>query len=327
MKNEETNKQNLYGENNHSVMNEENARKEGMAKGAVIATVIALIVLVAAGITMYSLYNREQTKQLSLMEVQRQDFTGQLTARDSVINEWVLTFEQIEKDLATIKQKENLITLEASDAEFSKDKKQQILEDIRYINTLLDQNKKKIARLSAQLKDSGIEIKSLQDKIAGLETSMMQRDTAIAELKTALVNKDFEVGQLNTQMTELQMTIAQQDEKITDQTSEMNKAFLIYGTYKELKEKGLISKEGGFLGLGRKEALLEDFADSSFTQVNVTQTKTIPVNSKDAKLITEHPTGSYAMIMENDKTIAYIEIKDPDEFWKISKYAVVEISK
>jgi flagellar biosynthesis chaperone FliJ len=321
MKNEETNT------NTHNWRNEENARKEGMAKGAVTATVIGLILLVAAGIIGYSIYNHEHTKQLSLMEVQRQNLTGQLIARDSIINEWVLTFNQIEKDLGMVKQKENLITLEASDAELSKDKKQQILEDIRYINTLLDQNKKKIAGLSAQLKNSGIEIKSLQDKIAGLEVSMMQHDDDIAKLKTALVDKDFEVGQLNTRMTELQMTIAQQDEKITDQTDEMNKAFLIYGTFKELKEKGLISKEGGFLGLGRKEALLEDFADSSFTQINVTQTKTIPVNSKDAKLITEHPTSSYELIRENDKTIAYIEIKDPAEFWKISKYAVVEINK
>jgi hypothetical protein len=327
MKNEETNKQNLQGENTPGWRNEENARKEGVAKGAVTSAVMGLIVLVASGIIGYSLYNREHTKQLSQMEVQKQDFTGQLTARDSVINEWVLTFDQIEKDLGMIKQKENLITLEASDAEFSKDKKQQILEDIRYINTLLDQNKKKIARLNAQLKNSGIEIRSMQDKIAGLETSMMQRDTAIAELKTALVNKDFEVGQLNTRMTELQMTIAQQDEKITDQTGEMNKAFLVYGTYKELKEKGLITKEGGFLGLGRKEALLEDFADNTFTQINVTETKTIPVNSKEAKLITEHPTGSYELIRDNDKTIAYIEIKDPEEFWKISRYAVVEINK
>jgi hypothetical protein len=327
MKNEETNKQNLQGENTPGWRNEENARKEGVAKGAVTSAVMGLIVLVASGIIGYSLYNREHTKQLSQMEVQKQDFTGQLTARDSVINEWVLTFDQIEKDLGMNKQKENLITLEASDAEFSKDKKQQILEDIRYINTLLDQNKKKIARLNAQLKNSGIEIRSMQDKIAGLETSMMQRDTAIAELKTALVNKDFEVGQLNTRMTELQMTIAQQDEKITDQTGEMNKAFLVYGTYKELKEKGLITKEGGFLGLGRKEALLEDFADNTFTQINVTETKTIPVNSKEAKLITEHPTGSYELIRDNDKTIAYIEIKDPEEFWKISRYAVVEINK
>jgi hypothetical protein len=55
--------------------------------------------------------------------------------------------------------------------------------------------------------------------------------------------------------------------------------------------------------------------------------KTIPVNCKNAKLITEHPSGSYEMIRENEKQIAYIAIKDPEEFWKISKYAVVELIK
>jgi hypothetical protein len=33
------------------------------------------------------------------------------------------------------------------------------------------------------------------------------------------------------------------------------------------------------------------------------------------------------MVPEEGKKIAYIEIKDPEAFWKISKYAVVEISK
>ncbi len=327
MKNEENSNRNAANDNINVWKNEENARKEGIAKGAVTTAVIALIILVAAGILAYSLYNREQKKQLSLMEDQQQAFGMALTARDSVINEWVLTFDQIEKDLATIRQKEHMISLQASDAEFSKDKKQQILEDVKYINTLLEQNKKKIASLSAQLKKSGIEIKGLQDKIAGLEASMKERDTEISELKMALVDKDFEVAQLNTRLTDLQMTVVQQDEKISNQTDEMNKAFLVYGTYKDLKERGLVMKEGGFLGIGRKEALQEDFSDSTFTQIDVTETKTIPVNSKDARLITEHPTTSYELIRENDDKIAYIEIKDPDQFWKISRYAVVEINK
>ena len=327
MKNVENSNRNHLNEPADAWKNEQNARKESLAKGAVTAAVIGLIVLVTAGIIVYSLYNREHRKQLSLMEDQKQAFTEQLTSRDSVINEWVLTFDQIEKDLKLIKQKENLITLQASDAEFSKDRKQQILEDVKYINTLLDKNKKKIASLSAQLKKSGIEIKGMQDKIVELEASMKLRDDEITELKMALVDKDFEVGQLNTRLTDMQMTVAQQDEKINDQTDELNKAYLIYGTYKDLREKGLVSKEGGFLGLGRKEALQEDFADSSFTQINVTETKTIPVNSKDAKLISEHPTTSYELIRDNDDQIAYIEIKDPDQFWKISKYAVVEINK
>jgi len=45
------------------------------------------------------------------------------------------------------------------------------------------------------------------------------------------------------------------------------------------------------------------------------------------KLVTEHPTGSYEVVKEGENMVAYIAIKDPQEFWRISKYAVVELKK
>ena len=116
--------------------------------------------------------------------------------------------------------------------------------------------------------------------------------------------------------------------KISQQTEEMNKAYVVSGTYKDLKEKGLLIKEGGVLGLGKKESLQENsLNDNLFTQVDITKTRTIPVNSKSAKLVTEHPANSYELVKDDADMIAYIEIKDPATFWKISKYAVVEVNK
>ncbi len=327
MKNFENSNSKFRNENQDALKNASNEKKEGVTRGTLITGLISLILLIAVSTLGFSLLKREQKKQLNLMEDQRHSFSEQLTARDSVINEWILTFNQIEKDLNTLLQKQAQITVKSSDSEFSKDVKQQILEDIKYINTLLDQNKKKIASLSAQLKKSGGAIKGLQDKIAELESSMKQRDEDLSKLKVALLDKDFEIGQLNTRMADLQINIEQKDKEISNQTAEMNKAFLVYGTFKELKEKGLVTKEGGFFGIGRKESLIEDFADSSFAQINLTETKTIPVDSKSAKLITEHPSSSYELIRENKDKIAYIEIKNPNQFWKISKYAVVELIK
>jgi uncharacterized coiled-coil protein SlyX len=300
-------------------------RKKGGARGAFTIGLISLFLLITAGIVAYTLYNRERAEQLALMESQRQSFEDMLIARDSTINEWMLTLDQIEENLETIVQKENLISVQSTDAEFTPDRKEQILDDIKQINTLLDLNKKKIAALNAELKKSGGAIKGFQERISELEMSIKQRESEITDLKMALVNKNFEIEQLNTRMTDLQITIAHQDEEISNQIDEMNTAYLAYGTYKDLKEKGIISKEGGFLGLGKKESLVEDFADSLFSQVNITDLRSIPVNSKDARLITEHPTNSYELIHEEEDKIAYIEIKDPDIFWKISKYAVVEI--
>ncbi len=327
MKNDEKNDPVSMDDRNAMRDNVKKAKKEGLTKGSLITAVISIIVLAAAGILVYSSYSRERNEQIALMEDQRVSYELQMTTRDSTINSWLMVFDQIEKDLNVIKQKEDIISVRSSDTEFSKERKEQILEDIRLINTLLDNNKKRIAQLSAQLKKSGTEITGLKNMIANLEASILQREEEISGLKLALVEKDFEIGQLNNQMTELHITVTQQTETISSQTEEMNKAYLAFGTYKDLKEKGIVTKEGGFLGLGRREALIDDSPDSLFTRIDITETRMIPVNSKNAKLITSHPTGSYEIIAEGENMIAGIEIKDPNEFWKISRYAVVEIIK
>ncbi len=328
MKSNENDGRNHTGENTTRFNNEMAARKEGLKKGALNVAVISFFVLVIAGVTAYYLYIREHTKQLAQMQTERNLFIDQLSVRDSTINDWLQTFDQIEKDLYTIKQKENLITLSSSSGvELTMDRKAQILQDIKTINSLLEDNKKKIASLNAKLNNSGSEMKSLKERLANLEVKMEERETEISALKTALVEKDSEIGQLNNLTNELQGTVAQQKERIADQAGELSKAFLATGTYKDLKEMGLVSKEGGFLGLGKTESLIGDFTDSLFSQIDINEMKTIPVNSRNAKLITEHPSDSYELVHSTDDHIAYIEIKDPNEFWKISKYAVVEVVK
>lgn len=306
---------------------EKKIRDEGVKKGVVTTSIISFIILLFAGIIVFSLYHHEHNKLINLMETQKTSLTDKVNARDSVINEWITIFDDIEKNIAMIKEKEKLITVNSSNAEISNDKRLQVLEDIKTINTLLEQNKKKIAFLNAQLKKSGGTIKVLQIKISELEASMKQNENEISELKTSLVEKKFEVEQLNTQVAVMQDTISKKDEKISTQTYEMNKAFYTCGTYKELKVKGLLTKEGGFIGLGKTKSLTGNFPDNSFVQIDLTVTKSISLNSKSAKLISEHPAGSYEFVRDNDKRIISIEIKDPDLFWKISKYAVVEITK
>jgi len=328
MENKETTGRDLANQNLAERNKLENARKEGRAKGVLITAIICLLLLLALGVLGYSLYNRDHKNQVALMENQKTSFMEQLTARDSMINDWLTTFDQIEKNLSMIKEKEKLLTVKSSsNTEVSRNRKEQIMEDIKSINNLIDENKKKIASLSAQLKKSGTTIKGLEEKIATLEATTKQYENDIAELRTTIGTKDLEIGQLNTTMVALNDTLTHKNEKITVQTGKLHQAFLASGTFKDLKAKGLLTKEGGFLGLGRRENLIGDFPDSLFTEIDVTQTKSIPVNSKSAKLITEHPTNSYQLIREGDNKIASIEIKDPQEFWKISKYAVVELIK
>jgi len=306
--------------------NENRTRKEGMKKGVITTSIIGFIILLIAVIIAYSIYNHDHKLLLSQMETQKNSFTDKIASRDSSIGEWVTTFGDVEKNIAIIKEKEHIISTNLSNVELSKDKRQQVVQDINYINTLLEQNKQKIASLNAQLSKSGGTIKGLQNTISGLEASVKQSESDIMELKTTLVSKNFEINQLNTKNTDLQDTIVRKDEKINTQTYEMNKAFFVCGTYKQLKTKGLLTKEGGFIGLGKTKALAGSFPDNAFTQIDITVTKSIPLNSKSAKLISEHPANSYQLIRDKDKKIESIEITDPVQFWKVSKYAVVEIN-
>ena len=68
--------------------------------------------------------------------------------------------------------------------------------------------------------------------------------------------------------------------------------------------------------------MVPDFNKDAFTQIDYTAVNTIAVVGKNAKMVSTHPTGSYKLQRENDK-IKAIEITDPENFWKASKYLVV----
>jgi chromosome segregation ATPase len=303
------------------------SRTEGN-KGLITGLIVALVIVLIAGTIIVSKSHKKRVLETSMLENQKLELAIQLGQRDSIINDWVLAFTEIESDIKKITARENILNLQSMNPEITDDKKMEVLKEIQYIREMIEKNKKKISSLNSQLNSSGIKIASLQARIDTLDAHIAQRDKDIMALKMELVDRNFEIGQLNEKVGTMEIAIADQESKISQQTEEMNKAYIVSGTYKDLKEKGLLNKEGGLLGLGRKESLQENsINDNLFTRIDITETKTIPVNSKSAKLITEHPANSYEWIRDDAEKVAYIEIKDPETFWKISKYAVVEVNK
>lgn len=328
MKDDETNNRTHPGDDPSGISYAENARRDGIVKGARTTAIISVILLVMAGVVAWLLFSRHQEEQLALMNNERDSFTETLSVRDSTLNDWLQTFTQIETDLNAIKQKEKLITINNSDnVEFTSTRKEQILQDIKSISMRLDENRKKLASLNSQLKNSGREIKGLQEMIAGLESKIQVHQTEIGVLSQTVSQKDIEIDELNILAADLKTTVTAKEELISMQVAEMNKAYIASGSFKDLRDMGIVTKDGGFLGLGRTESLVNNITDSLFAQIDITELKYIPVNSRDAKLVTEHPTDSYQFVREGDDKIAHIEIKDPEQFWKISRYAVVELKK
>ena len=266
---------------------------------------------------------REQQEQFKEIRDQNAYLQENLTVRDSIIDTWVQTMISIEDDLVTMQEKEKFLMNASAGSETSTDLKDRVRQEIEQLNKLLKENKAKISSLNRKLRNSGIKITALQERIAKLETSLASRDSSITELRAQLATQYFTVSRLNLHIDSLNSEVAETRDRLKVHREELNKAFIATGTFKELKQKGVIAREGGLFGIGGDWKLLPNFSDDEFQKVDKSELTRIALNAKKARIISEHPADSYELV-RNDSLITYLEITDPRTFWKISRYAVVE---
>jgi len=285
-----------------------------------------LIVLAVVFIVRENRFKDQRTEA----QLVHENLNGIIEHRDSVINDLVMTFNAIEKDMNIVREQENLLALSVDDPEFTSDVRERIVSKIQQMNTMLEENRAKVKTLNKRLKDSGLKIAALEDKMVLLQASIALRDSSINVLKTDLVNRDFQLAELNTVIDSLDMEVVEREETIqvkdaliSQNQAELDKAYLASGNYKELEEKGIVTKEGGFLGLGKSKVVPATLADNEFNQISISQTDRIDIHAKKMELISNHPENSY-QVVSNDTIVEYIQITQPQKFWKKTRYAVVE---
>lgn len=253
----------------------------------------------------------------SAMTDQQRELQTLRAERDSAqadLNSFITAFNEIQTNLNTIKEKEKIVTSASKEGKRAED---QINEDIQAIYELMEKNRQQVASLSRKLKKSNARVEELEKMIANLEMQLQQKDAEIADLKSKLEQMNIEINEL---MLANQVKTAEIDEK----TAKLNTAYYAYGTTKELKRQGVITKEGGFIGLGKSESMMKDFNKNYFTKIDITQTTTIPLAAKKAKLLTSHPSDSYKFDGPEGK-VEKLVITNPEAFWGTSKYLVVII--
>lgn len=243
------------------------------------------------------------------------ELSGKLGEKEAALQEFIASFNEIQENLNTIKEKEKIVTNSSKGGDV-KSKEDQIKEDIQSIYDLMAKNKNRIGSLSKKLKDSNLKLEGMEKMIENLQNSLNLKDEEINDLKNKIEGLNIELSSLNTNYKAVEAESAQKTEVI-------NTAYYAIGTSKELKAKKVISKEGGFIGLGKSTKVSNDFNKEYFTKINTEQTLTINIGAKKVKILTTHPSGSYKLVGE--KPIEKLEITDPKEFWSASKYLVIMI--
>lgn len=261
-----------------------------------------------------------ETEKAAVAENER--LKSEVLVRDSLISDMTRSFGDIEQNLALIEDREKL--LPPDEASITVDQRQRIMRDIQLMNSLLQESRDRIAELTSKLDKSKVESGSLRKKLKALDAELTSRDSAITLMKEELLAKDFRIEEVNQKLTAFELEMARREATIEQLGNEMHTAYYAVGSAKELEENGVVKRDGGVLGIGRTSGLNTSVASNSLRTIDTRNTERIPLEGKKIDLVTEHPEGSYEIVKEADK-LAYLKIKDPDAFWKLSHYLVAEV--
>ena len=251
--------------------------------------------------------------------VQQTDSLNDVIAqKDSEINEMMGTLNDIEEGFRLINEAENRVALLKNGEGTSK--KQNLKENIQFIAERMKQNRELIAKLQKQLESSTLKGGQLKKTIDNLTAQLEAKDKQLLALSEELDKKDIHIseldetiGNLNTNVSNLSADNQQKAETINAQDKQLNTAWYVFGTKKELKGQHIL--EGGKVMNG-------NFNKNYFTKVDIRNTTEIKLYSKSAKLLTAHPASSYSLTHDASKQYV-LRITNPQIFWSTSKYLVV----
>lgn len=266
----------------------------------------------------------EVTKEVKTAEVNKE-----AEVRSEMEKQFAQTLAEIDANLEMIKEREGVIQIGVgSPMEQNISQKEKIVRNIQFVNSLIKENKDKIAALNKQLKNSRFKNEKLEKLTASLQTRLNEYDVEMQNMKSQLAAYEVKEEEMNKRLDEADIKNQMLQSLADKYENDINTVYFTAGSYKELKEEGVIEKEGGFLGMGRKKIMKTDFEKSGehFTKIDKRMNTSIPVFARKVELITPHPADAYELKMEGD-IIASLEITNPEEFWKTSNFMVLEIDQ
>ena len=131
---------------------------------------------------------------------------------------------------------------------------------------------------------------------------------------------DETINNLNTKSNRLTSESNRKTEVINAQDKQINTAWYVFGTKKELKNQHIIEDVNPLTG--KFKVMTGNFNKNYFTKVDIRDLSEIKLYSKSAKLLTTHPSSSYNLVRDANKQYI-LRITNPQIFWSTSKYLVV----
>lgn len=280
----------------------------------IVISLLALTVLMACN-------NKKEEKNLASQNT-IDSLTDVVNQKNNELNDIMSTFNDIQEGFREINEAEGRVNIARNNGETNA--KADIMENISFIKRTMQLNKERIAKLREQLKESSFNTSKLQATIESLNKELESKTARIEELQAELDSKnahiahqDKQISELNTNVNSLTADNAAKARAVEQQDKQLNTAWYVFGTKKELREQHILE--------GTNKVLKgNNFNKDYFTKIDIRVDKVIKLYSKSAKLLTNHPAGSFSL--DKDARGMYtLRITNPTTFWSVSKYLVVVV--
>lgn len=268
--------------------------------------------------------SEELQKQVAQLESDRSTLQQNMAEREQFVGEVVQAVNDVYKDIEAARASEKKIVEQAGGTEGSAnlvnaDARKELLDNINTIGVTLKENQKRISNLQLRAKKLGADIAGLNTVIENLKVTIAEREQSIAMLEARVKGLENTVAEKTQAITDREVIIDQQ-QKI------LQTAYFIAGTRDELKQKGIIADEGGFLwGLvGSTTVLASGIDQSVFTPIDITKDQTFQVEGEIDEIIPARK-GTFFATARNHDNKSELTVKDPTRFWQ-DRYLVVVLN-
>ncbi|WP_420388518.1 hypothetical protein [Roseivirga sp.] len=297
-----------------------------------LLTRIKLPVALMLGATVIlSSCNKKDEEKIAAQSQTIQNMENEMARRDSTYNELINMLNNAEEQVAEITRRENLVVSTSNEGNKTED---QLIAELKLIDGLVKESNQSIQNLKAQLKKSNIEMGAFKNRIDKLSTMLDEQRETITTLKAEVDQKNKELEVFAVKYDSVKIQAANQKQLITEKDKEidilvnnndnLNKVHYAVGSYKQLKEQGLVDKEGGFLWIGRTIDLKATVEADKFVETDMRDFSELKIEADKFELVTEHPEGSYTIVQDEiEEGVKYLKVTDPKKFWEISNYLVV----
>ena len=257
---------------------------------------------------------KAQHERDSLMQI--------IDMKEAELDEIMGSVNEIQEGFRQINEAEGRITVANGNPEAASTK-EVIRENIQFIQETMQQNRARIAQLKEKLKNANINMEKLSKTIENLQVQLEEQNRKVQELQAMIADRDVQIVQqgeqiesLNEDVSNLTTENAKKQDTIQQQDKDLNSAWFVFGTKAELKEQKIL-KSGDVLQSGK-------FNRDYFTKIDIRVDKEIKLYSKSAKLLTNHPSGTYTLA-KDAKGQYVLKITNPTQFWSTSKYLVIQV--